>query len=136
MPPNKLPQCLHRGVRQITWRKGQRTFQGIPHPSTQQHQRTPMDPEQFSIVHKEVNNHSRTQPSTGTWGNTNTCTYGTTCYKHLYTAVQAIQPSSAPHPYRNHPLMAPHILQWPLNVPPTVYLGGGTHFLSTYTCKV
>ena len=61
VPPNKLYQCLHRRIRQITGRKGQGTPQGpLPihlHSTTTGH---PMDPEQFSIVHKEVNNHSRT----------------------------------------------------------------------------
>ena len=59
--PNKLPQCLHRRVRQITRWKSQGTFQGpLPihlHSTITGH---PMDPEQFNIVHKEVNNQSRT----------------------------------------------------------------------------
>ena len=56
-----MPQCICRRIRQIFGRKGQGTSQGpLPinlHSTTTGH---PMGPEQFCIVHKEVNNHSRT----------------------------------------------------------------------------
>ena len=95
VPPNKLPQCLHRRIRQITGRKGQGTSQGpLPihlHSTTTGH---PMDPEQFSIVHKEVNNDSRAikedmficvqDPTLNrNLGKYQLHTYGTTFYMHL-----------------------------------------------------
>ena len=66
----------------------------------------PMDPEQFSIVQKEVNNHSRTikeamfipNPQQEP-GEIPTPTHiGPPATSISYTAVQAIQPSSAPNP--------------------------------------
>ena len=61
VPPNKLPQCIYRRIRQILGRKGQGTFQSpLPihlYSTTTGH---PVDPEQFNIVHQEFNSHSRT----------------------------------------------------------------------------
>ena len=54
-------QLLHLGVWQIPGGKSQGTFQGpLPihhHSATTGH---PLDPQQFNIVHKEVNSFSRT----------------------------------------------------------------------------
>ena len=72
----------------------------------------PMDPEQFNIVHKEVNSHSRkpcsstcrTQPSIGTLGSTSYLTYGTTSFRHhlpysaSLPAIQLHPPTSNPTP--------------------------------------
>ena len=61
MPTNQLPQCIYRRIWQILRGKSQEILQGPSpihlHSTTTGH---PMDPEQFSIVHKEVNSHSRT----------------------------------------------------------------------------
>ena len=61
MPPHKLSQCIHRRVRQNIRGQSQGTLQSPSpihlHSTTTGH---PMDPNQFNIVHKEVNSHSRT----------------------------------------------------------------------------
>ena len=61
MPTHPMLQLIHRGVWQISRRKGQRTSQGpLPYTSTQCHQGHPLDPNQFNIIHREVQSQSRT----------------------------------------------------------------------------
>ena len=61
MPTNQLLQHIYRRIWQILGGNSQGTLQDpLPiylHSTTTGH---PMDPEHFSIVHKEVNSHSRT----------------------------------------------------------------------------
>ena len=102
----------------------------------------PMYPEQFNIVHKEVNSHSRTikelcssacrtQPSTGTLGNTSYCTYGTTSFRHhqpysaSLPAIQWHPTPASPHPSTGSP--SPFL-------PLSILVGAQTFMVSTHVC--
>ena len=92
MSTHQLFQCIHRGIWQIPRRKGNEHLKAPSpihlHSTTSGH---PLDPNQFNIVHKKVNNQSRTikeamficiqdPPSTGIWASTNYHIYGTSSY--------------------------------------------------------
>ena len=115
---------------------GERVKEHFKAPSPIYHHSTttghPMDPEQFNIVHKDVNSHFRTiketmfihmQDSTltGTLGSTSYLTYGTTSFRHhppCSASLQAIQ--LHPSPPTPHPLLVPSLT----HIPPTVHIGG------------
>ena len=92
----------------------------------------PMDLEQFNIVHKEVNNQSRTikeamficvqDPNLNrNLQKTSSCTYGTTFYLHLplCSASLPVFQCPPPKPPTGSPLPFPH--------PLAAYPGGGTY---------
>ena len=135
MPPNKLPQCIHRRIGQITrWQSGRNISRHLPQShlycTTTGH---PMDPEQFNIVHKEVNSFSRdhqgdhVHPCPGPnpqqkLGKVPTAAYmGPSTTGIIYSAAQAFQAPPS-HPPK-HPL--------PEQVPPTTHTGAYT-FLCKY----
>ena len=89
MPPNKLCQCLHRRVRQITGERVKEHFKAPspPYTATPQDTQWTQNSSTLSIKRsttspgpsrKPCSSVCRTQPSTGTWGSTSYCTYGTT----------------------------------------------------------
>ena len=127
---------------------GERVKEHFKAPSPIHHHSTttghPMDPDQFNILHKEVNSHSRTikeamficmqDPTPNrTWASTSCHTYGTTSSRHLLlfsTSPQTIQPHQQP----------PNTPYWfPPNSPtlPLPIMAGGTYFflkVSTHAC--
>ena len=81
------------------------------HSATSGH---PLDPNQFNIVHKEVNSQSRTikeamficiqdPPSTGIWASTNCHIYGTSPYMHHQCSSTNQHNSQQPQPTHNPP---------------------------------
>ena len=119
---------------------GERVKEHFKAPSPIHHHSTttghPMDPDQFNIVHKEVNSHYRTikeamfiQVQDPTLNrilqSTSYCTYGTTSFRHhppYSVSLQTIQL----HPQPPKPLLVPPP---PLtHTPPTVHNGGSTYF--------
>ena len=135
MPPNKLPQCLHRGIRQITGRKSQGTFQGsLPHPPTQHHHRTPSGPR--TVQHcpqrcqQPVHDHQGCPVHTCAGPNPQkeprkvppTAHMGPPSNGISVPAVQAFQPSNYTYPPPISPLLFPppsycpyrwgHMLSW------------------------
>ena len=137
MPPNKLPQCIHRGVRQITRWESQGTFQGpLPHPPHSTTTGHPMDPEQFNIVHKEVNSHFRTMKEAMVIQvqdptlNRNLGKYQLLhIWDHLLLASPTLQCKPSILPTTLTPL-TPH---WSPQPPPATHTDGGTHFYGKYT---
>ena len=88
----------------------------------------PMDPNQFNIVHKEVNSQSRTikeamficiqDPlSTEIWASTNYCTYGTSFYMHHQHSSASQHSSQQPQQPHNPPTGTPSP-----HIPPTLPL--------------
>ena len=88
------------------------------HSTTSGH---PLDPNQFNIVHKEVNSQSRTikeamfihvqdPPSTGIWSSTNCCIYGTSSYMHHQCSSANQHNSQQPQPTHNPPTGTPVLL--------------------------
>ena len=100
----------------------------------------PMDPEQFNIVHKEVNSTLgpsrrpcssmyRIPPSTGTLASTSYLTYGTTFSRHNPHS-NASLPVFQLHPTQYNPftpMVSPHTLL------PLYILAGGTNIYVKYT---
>ena len=138
MPTNKLPQHLHRKIWQILWWKSQGTLQSPSpihlHSTTTGH---PMDPEQFSIVHKEVNSQSRTmKEAMFIWIQDPTLNRNLGKYQlpHIWdqllmasptlqctpSSIPTTSPTPNPPPYWCPP-------------PPATHTGGGTYFYGTYT---
>ena len=101
-----------------------------------------MDPNQFNIVHKEVNSQYRTikeamfihvqdPPSTETWANTNCCIYGTSSYMH-HQCSSPSQLSSQPLQPTHNPPTGPHPTIPPLpptsTLPLSIQVGRATYF--------
>ena len=135
MLPNKLPQCLHRRIRQITGRKSQRTFQGpIPYPPTQHHHRTPNGPRTVQHCQQPVQDHQGSHVHTCSGPNPQqepmkvpaTARMGPPSNGISHPAVQAFQSSNYTHPHLiNSLLVSSH--------PPAAHTGRGTYFHSKYT---
>ena len=144
MSTHQLFQLIHWGIWQIPGRKGQRTLKGpLPihlHSATSGH---PLDPNQFKIVHKEVNSQSRTikeamficiqdPPSTGIWASTSCCTYGTSSYIHHQCSSanqHNSQPSQPTHkPPTGTPFLPPSITTYLSHYP----FRWGQHTFSYY----
>ena len=140
MPTNKLSQCLHRRIWQILRWKSQGTLQGpLPthlHNTTKGHQ---MDPEQFSIVHKEVNSQSRTiKEAMFIWVQDPTLNRNLGKYQlphiwdqllmasptlqHRLSSIPTTSPTPSPPPY------------WCPLLPPATHTGGGIYLYGKYTC--
>ena len=131
MPPNKFPQCIHRESGRSLGERVKEHFKAPSpihlHSTTTGHQ---VDPEQFNIVHKEVNSHSRTikeamfihvqDPTL----NRNLGEYQLPhIWDHFLLASPTLQhkPSSLPTtPTPPNPLLVPP------HHPPTVHNGGST----------
>ena len=126
VPPNKLPQCMYRRIRQILGRKGQGTFQSpLPHPPytvplqdilwTQNSSTyyTKMLTTIPGPLRRPCSSMSRTLPSTETWESTNFHTYGTIFYRHLL------------HYSANLPCPLPHPPTCPTGPPPAAHIGRG-----------
>ena len=108
--PNKLPQCIHRRVSQILWRKGQGTFQSpLPHPLTQHHHRTSYGPRtvQYSTQGSQqpfqdhqgghVHPHSGPYPQQKPRKVPASTHMGQSSAGISYTTVQAIKPPTPPN---------------------------------------
>ena len=113
------------------------------HSATSGH---PVDPNQFNIVHKEVNSQSRTikeamficiqDPlSTGIWASTNCHTYGTSSYMHHQCSSTNQHNSQPPQPTHKPPYWySPFPPHPPPLTSPTIHLHGGQHTFSYYYC--
>ena len=127
MPTNQLLWCIYRRIWQILRGKSQGTLQSPPihlHSTTTRH---PMDPEQFSIVHKEVNSHSRTiKEAMFIWvqGPTLNRNLGKYQLPHIWDHLLMASPTLQCKP-SSIPTTSPHLIL-PLLVPsPPTHTGGG-----------
>ena len=99
----------------------------------------PMDPEQFKIVHKEVNSHSRTIKEAmfiRVQDPTLNRNLGEYQLPHIWDHLLLVSPTlqCKPSSLLTTPIPQPPPLLVPHKPPPAVHTGGGPYFYGKYTC--